>query len=139
MLPRGSWFGVLAFIALLAGIISAPTAPAQQGPLPKALTPEDLASRTFYRRAVDAVIWGLPLVGEDAVIPSPRITMETEFKWDMPNYFGVDARAIALFQYFCPTAKLGTTVSTSAPFTTTTASRWRAGTTTACTFRRMFR
>jgi len=67
MLPRGSWFGVLAFIALLAGIISAPTAPAQQGPLPKALTPEDLASRTFYRRAVDAVIWGLPLVGEDAV------------------------------------------------------------------------
>ena len=26
----------------------------------------------------------------------------------MPNYFGVDARAIALSQYFCPTAKLGT-------------------------------
>jgi Protein of unknown function (DUF1254) len=27
----------------------------------------DLASRTVYRRAVDAVIWGLPLVGQDAV------------------------------------------------------------------------
>src|SRR5258705_12519448 len=27
----------------------------------------DLVSRTVYRRAVDAVIWGLPLVGEDAV------------------------------------------------------------------------
>jgi hypothetical protein len=31
------------------------------------LTPKELASRTVYRRAVDAVIWGLPLVGEDAV------------------------------------------------------------------------
>ena len=27
------------------------------------LTPKELASRTVYRRAVDAVIWGLPLVG----------------------------------------------------------------------------
>jgi hypothetical protein len=26
----------------------------------------------------------------------------------MPNYFGVDARAIALSQYFCPTERLGT-------------------------------
>jgi hypothetical protein len=41
-------------------------------------------------------------------IPTPPITMPTEFKWEMPNYFGVDARAIALAQYFCPTAKLGT-------------------------------
>jgi hypothetical protein len=31
------------------------------------LTPKQLANRTVYRRAVDAVIWGLPLVGEDAV------------------------------------------------------------------------
>ncbi len=31
------------------------------------LTPEDLTSRMVYRRAVDAVIWGLPLVGEDTV------------------------------------------------------------------------
>jgi hypothetical protein len=30
-------------------------------------TPEDLRRRTVERRAVDAVIWGLPLVGEDAV------------------------------------------------------------------------
>jgi hypothetical protein len=41
-------------------------------------------------------------------IPTPPITMPTEFKWEMPNYFGVDARGIALSQYFCPTAKLGT-------------------------------
>jgi hypothetical protein len=32
----------------------------------------------------------------------------TEFKWEMPTYFGVDARGVALSQYFCPTAKLGT-------------------------------
>ena len=31
------------------------------------LTSEELVSRTVYRRAVDAVIWGLPLVSEDAV------------------------------------------------------------------------
>jgi len=42
------------------------------------------------------------------IVPSPPITMPTEFKWETPNYFGVDARAIALSQYFCPTAKLGT-------------------------------
>src|SRR5437867_3020870 len=30
------------------------------------------------------------------------------FKWETPNYFGVDARGIGLSQYFCPTAKLGT-------------------------------
>jgi len=29
------------------------------------LSPKELANRTIYRRAVDAVIWGLPLVGED--------------------------------------------------------------------------
>jgi len=40
-------------------------------------------------------------------IPSPPITIPSEFKWQMPNYFGVDSRAIALSQYFCPTAKLG--------------------------------
>ena len=30
-------------------------------------TAEELNRRTVERRAVDAVIWGLPLVGEDAV------------------------------------------------------------------------
>jgi hypothetical protein len=33
----------------------------------KPITSEQLASQTVHRRAVDAVIWGLPLVGEDAV------------------------------------------------------------------------
>src|SRR5271166_3142213 len=31
------------------------------------LTSQELNSRTVQRRAVDALIWGLPLVGEDAV------------------------------------------------------------------------
>ncbi len=34
---------------------------------PTSFTPEELNRRTVERRAVDAVIWGLPLVGEDAV------------------------------------------------------------------------
>ena len=42
------------------------------------------------------------------VVPTPPITMPTAFKWETPNYFGVDSRGIALSQYFCPTAKLGT-------------------------------
>jgi hypothetical protein len=46
--------------------------------------------------------------GSQWVVPTPPITMPTEFKWEMPSYFGMDARAIALSQYFCPTAKLGT-------------------------------
>ena len=41
-------------------------------------------------------------------VPSPPITMPTDFKWATPNFFDVDSRAIALSQYFCPTAKLGT-------------------------------
>jgi hypothetical protein len=28
-------------------------------------TPEELTSQTMHRRAVDAAIWGLPLVSED--------------------------------------------------------------------------
>jgi len=32
-----------------------------------AYTPEDLNSQMVYRRAVDAVIWGLPRVGEEFV------------------------------------------------------------------------
>ena len=31
------------------------------------LTSKELASRTVYRRAVDALIWGSPLVGQDTV------------------------------------------------------------------------
>ncbi len=41
-------------------------------------------------------------------VPMPPITVPTGFKWETPNCFGVDARGIALSQYFCPTAKLGT-------------------------------
>jgi hypothetical protein len=42
------------------------------------------------------------------VVPTPPITVPTAFHWEVPNYFDVDSRAIAISQYFCPTAKLGT-------------------------------
>src|SRR5271167_3968719 len=51
--------------SLLAGLLAvSPFATAQT---PAASTPDPLAQQTVHRRAVDAVIWGLPLVGEDAV------------------------------------------------------------------------
>src|SRR5258705_9570518 len=46
--------------------------------------------------------------GSQWVVPTPPITIPTGFKWATPNYFDVDARGIALSQYFCPTEKLGT-------------------------------
>ena len=50
--------------ALIATLVLTPDfAVAEQ----KTFTPAELHSRTVQRRAVDAVIWGLPLVGEDAV------------------------------------------------------------------------
>jgi hypothetical protein len=42
------------------------------------------------------------------VLPTPPSTLPSHMKWQMPNYFDVDARGIALSQYFCPTEKLGT-------------------------------
>jgi len=41
-------------------------------------------------------------------IPTPPVTLPSKVKWEMPDFFAVDARAIAFYQYFCPTAKLGT-------------------------------
>jgi hypothetical protein len=57
------------------------------------------------KAATDATPWW-----QDSqwVVPTPPITMPTEFHWEVPNYFDVDSRAIALAQYFCPPAKLGT-------------------------------
>jgi hypothetical protein len=57
------------------------------------------------KAATDTTPWW---PGSQWCVPSPPITMPTGFKWEMPSYFGVDARAIGLSQYFCPTAKLGT-------------------------------
>jgi hypothetical protein len=58
-----------------------------------------------YKAATDNTPWW---PNSQWCVPTPPITMPTEFKWETPNYFGVDARGIALAQYFCPTAKLGT-------------------------------
>ena len=83
----------------------------------KEFKPDAETVAVLKKSAAEAQAWLMSKAATDAtpwwpdsqwVIPSPPITMPTEFKWEMPNYFGVDARAIALSQYFCPTAKLGT-------------------------------
>ena len=58
----------------------------------------------MYKAATNVTPW---VPGSQWVLPSPPITVPTAFKWEMPNYFGMDARAIAMSQYFCPVAKLG--------------------------------
>jgi len=40
-------------------------------------------------------------------IPAPLIGIKTEFLWEVPNYFDVDARGITLASFFGPVAKLG--------------------------------
>ena len=59
----------------------------------------------MYKAATDVTPWW---PDSQWCVPTPPITVPTDFKWETPNYFGVDARGIALSQYFCPTAKLGT-------------------------------
>ena len=40
-------------------------------------------------------------------IPTSAIGVQTEFLWETPNYFDVDARGITLASFFGPVAKLG--------------------------------
>src|SRR5262249_53340238 len=65
MPTRRDTFGFVSGGLLLAGASNASNAVAQTPST--TFSSEELASRTVYRRAVDAVIWGLPLVGEDTV------------------------------------------------------------------------
>jgi hypothetical protein len=83
----------------------------------KEFKPDAAAVAMLKNAAVEAQAWLMDKAATDVtpwwtesqwVVPTPPITVPTGFKWDMPDYFGVDARAIALYQYFCPTAKLGT-------------------------------
>ena len=59
----------------------------------------------MYKAATDVTPWW---PDSQWVRAHPANYHADRFKWEMPNYFGVDARGIALSQYFCPTAKLGT-------------------------------
>ena len=83
----------------------------------KAFKPDAATLAQMKAAAEEAHAWLMEKAATDVtpwwpdsqwVVPTPPITMKTEFRWDMPDYFGVDARAVALSQYFCPTAKLGT-------------------------------
>ena len=87
------------------------------------------------KATTDATPWW---AGSQWVVPTPPITMPTEFHWQVPNYFDVDSRAIALSQYFCPTAKLGTGSFYFGTFHDHAALRSKAGITTASTSRRTF-
>jgi hypothetical protein len=83
----------------------------------KPFKPDTAVATLLKAAAAEAHAWLMDKAATDTtpwwaesqwVVPSPPITVPTEFKWEMPTYFGVDARGIALSQYFCPTAKLGT-------------------------------
>lgn len=58
----------------------------------------------MYKATTDVTPWWTE---SQWCLTSPPITAPTKFTWEMPDYFGVDARAIGLSQYFCPVAKLG--------------------------------
>ena len=53
--------------AMAAGFLLAVGAALAQAPMPKSLTPEELNAQTIHRRAVDAAIWGQPIVSFDAM------------------------------------------------------------------------
>ncbi len=83
----------------------------------KEFKPDAATVAQLKAAAAEALAWLMDKAATDVTpwwpnrqwcLPTPPITVPTDFKWETPNYFGVDARGIALSQYFCPTAKLGT-------------------------------
>lgn len=83
----------------------------------KEFTPDAATTALLKSAAMEAHEWLMAKAATDVtpwwtnsqwVVPTPPITVPSDFRWETPNYFAVDARAIALSQYFAPTAKLGT-------------------------------
>jgi len=83
----------------------------------KEFKPDAATVAQLKAAAAEALAWLMDKAATDVTpwwpnrqwcLPTPPITVPTDFKWETPNYFGVDARGIALSQYFCQTAKLGT-------------------------------
>ena len=83
----------------------------------KAFKPTDAEKTQMKAAAEEAHAWLMEKAATDVTpwwpdsqwsIPTPPITIPSHMKWETPSYFGVDSRGIALSQYFCPTAKLGT-------------------------------
>jgi hypothetical protein len=83
----------------------------------KEFKPDAALTATLNSAAQEAHAWlvdGLARSSTDKfwpdrkwVIPAPPISVTTLFKWDVPHYFDVDARGIALASFFGPTASLG--------------------------------
>jgi hypothetical protein len=83
----------------------------------KEFKPDAATVAVLKKAAAEAHAWLMDAVttgdmpwwpGSQWIVPSPPISIPSGFTWEMPGYFGVDERAIALYQYFCPTAKPGT-------------------------------
>ena len=73
MPKQGAWLIVAASLALIAGCKGAGT-PVQIEPVTKSttLSPADLAHRSLERRAVEAVIWGMPAVNYDLMVQAAK-------------------------------------------------------------------
>ncbi len=53
--------------AITAGVLTGPAIAQGNKPNPSDFSPEQLAERTLHRRAVEAAIWGMPIVSVDAM------------------------------------------------------------------------
>jgi hypothetical protein len=83
----------------------------------KQFKPDAALTAELKSAAQEAHAWlieGLPRTSTERlwpeskwVIPAPPIGIKTLFKWEVPGYFDVDSRAIALASFFGPTASLG--------------------------------
>jgi hypothetical protein len=112
----------------------------------KEFKPDAATGAQLKAAAAEAQAWLMDKAATDVTpwwpdsqwcVPSPPITMPTGFKWETPNYF-VWMREASLCRSISARRKsLAPAVSTSEPFMTTAANRWKAGTPTGCTFRRM--
>jgi hypothetical protein len=78
-------------------------------PDPAIRTQLKLAAAEAQAWLIDGIISKSPRYWPDSKwnIPAPPIAVKTEFLWEVPNYFDVDARGITLASFFGPVAKLG--------------------------------
>lgn len=78
-------------------------------PAPAIRTQLKAAAAEAQAWLIEGIISTCPAYWPDSKwnIPAPPIGIKTEFLWEVPNYFDVDARGITLASFFGPVAKLG--------------------------------
>src|SRR5262249_27204348 len=72
LLAAGALLGWLANSSPVITPASAQEKKAEPGAKPEPLTPAKLAERTVYRRAVEAVIWGMPAVNFERMLQAAK-------------------------------------------------------------------